>query len=240
MPLRLFRPGALLVRLLAGRKVRSGRSEAETPSPEKETVRKEKAYPEGHPGYVNIPKEIYGPQKTTLYAERIFSRFLFFFLLGGVVLTGWIIVITPPDGDPLAVTALSMISILFFAFLFLLLNFSTLGIRACFDDLTVRYGVFSYRVDWLDVTGMNLETELSGASSFPGIRMRSLHDGNWKLYYSAGLPRVTLSLKGPVREFSFTTRFPEKFFTVARDCVNRKRSRTSKDTLAIKPGRDRK
>ncbi len=240
MPLRLVRPGALLVRLLAGRKVRSGKTEAETPSPEQEHVRKEKAYPEGHPVYVNIPKEIYGPQKTTLYAERIFSRLLFFLFLAGVVLTGWIVVITPPDGDPLAVTALSMISILFFAFLFLLLNFSTLGIRAGFDDLTVRYGVFSYRVDWLDVTGMNLETELSGAGSFPGIRMRSLHYGNWKLYYSAGLPRVTLSLKGPVKEFSFTTRFPEKFFTVARDCINRKRSRASKDTLAIKPGRDRK
>ncbi len=228
MPFRLVRIITLLMRFLSERNVRSGRSAVKPHPSTRETLRKADRRPGVHFGEGESAKDIYGSRTTILYSEKVFSRLLFFIFFAGVVLSGWLVMKTQPDEDPLTVAALSVITILFFVFLFLLLNFSSLAIRAGFDDLRVRYGVFSYRVDWIDVTEMILENERSGARPFPGIRMRSLHDGHWKLYYSAGLPRVTLGLEGPVREFSFTTNSPEKFMTIARDCVNRKRSRAQK------------
>ncbi|HRV71490.1 MAG TPA: hypothetical protein P5541_05595 [Thermovirgaceae bacterium] len=224
MPLRLLRLLPLLSRLLAGKRRELAKGDNGPAQPEKTLdnpdIQKTGPFSRGE------AIEFQGFDKKIVHSEDIFSGFLFVLFTSGVVLTGIIAASVPSDPDPLTESGLSVVTLLFFVFLFLAINFSSLRIRMTFDHLTARYGVFSYRADWLAVKDIIIERNNSGASPNRGIRMRSIGEGTWRLYYSTGLPRVILVFEdGAIRELAFSSNSPEKAMTAARECIRRKKAR---------------
>jgi hypothetical protein len=228
MPLRLLRLLPLVARLFAGRTSKPP-GEAENFAP----VKKAGSFSRGE------VLELHGFHKRTVHSEDIFSRLLFLIFISGTVLTAILAASVPPDPDPLTEAGLSLVTMLFFVFLFLAVNFSNLRIRMTFDHLTARYGVFSYRADWLAVKDIIIERNKSGASPNRGIRMKSIGEGTWRLYYSTGLPQLILVFEeGAIRELAFSSNSPEKAMTAAMECIRRKKARygTTAQKGEIHPG----
>lgn len=244
MPFRLLRLGPLIARLFLSRRPRQERVRQEIvrENPEIETVRTggqtQRAGVEHLPG--EDAHELPWFQKRTIFSERIFSRSLFLIFTAGALLSGWLIFASPAEGDPVTSAAISIVTILFFVFFFLAVNFSSMSLRITFDHISVRYGIFSYRADLLSVADISMERKNGSSMDLPGIRMKAIKGGAWRLYYSAGLPRVILHFReGAIRELAFSTRSPEKVVTIARDCVKRKEARTARSATgpAVKVSR---
>ncbi|MEO0019935.1 MAG: hypothetical protein ABIK47_04750 [candidate division WOR-3 bacterium] len=153
-----------------------------------------------------------------LYQERIVSKwtlaiasittlgFLFAFLyqnLGGVMC-----------GRPAPNWFLLL---LFFLFLALTINFSTLRIVITPAAVVVSYGVFRKRIPFHNIQ----EWQIDDASMFAyggwGIRIARV-GGNWRLVYNViESPRLVLSLtKGKFREFVFSTKNPQRVMEIIR------------------------
>jgi hypothetical protein len=172
--------------------------------------------------------ELSGLTKKVIYRERIFARVPFAFYSLAAVASGMLAASIDPSSPQTAAVRSTLVFLAVF-FFFLLVNFSTLSIRITFNDIVVRFGLFNFRADWEDVSGMDSVRERDGAKNLYGIRMRSLPDGYWRIIYSAGLPRVILKLReGSIRELSFTTMAPEKVLTVAAECKRRKDAQAAK------------
>lgn len=111
--------------------------------------------------------------------------------------------------------------ILFIVFLFYALNYHTLLIRISPSALTLRFGIFTWRVPLDNIESCELDElptlmRLGGAGiHFMGIRKRYRASFNFLEH-----PRVVVALKrkvGPVRDISFSTRRPEDVIRLIKD-----------------------
>ncbi|MEO0070704.1 MAG: hypothetical protein ABIK39_01265 [candidate division WOR-3 bacterium] len=112
--------------------------------------------------------------------------------------------------------------LLFFLFLALTINFSTLGIVITPAEVVVSYGIFKKRIPLHNIQ----EWQIDDASMFAyggwGIRIARV-GGNWRLVYNViDSPRLVLSLsRGGFKEFVFSTKNPEKVMEIIRQEIPR-------------------
>jgi len=107
--------------------------------------------------------------------------------------------------------------------LFITINFSILAIRITTVDLTVSYGVFSYRIPLTKIINCYRdESSVLGYGGF-GIRIGSA-GGNTRLVYNTpGDPRVVVKLReGRFQEYVFSTRNPDLVIELIRESTGMK------------------
>ena len=116
---------------------------------------------------------------------------------------------------------------LFGMFLFYSLNYRTLVIRLDSESLTLKFGLFTWKVPLDNVEDCRLDAipllmRMGGAGiHFMSIRGRYRASCNFLEY-----PRVVVAFKrkvGPVRDISFSTRRPDDVVRLVREAVSAKR-----------------
>jgi hypothetical protein len=158
------------------------------------------------------------PNDLLLYHERLSSNkteALFLGLTGVfLLLLAWRL--RAAGLDWLAV----LFGVFFVLFLFYSLNYRTLAIRLTPQGLTLRFGVFTWRVPLENILACALDElptvmRLGGA----GIHFMLVGDRYRASFNFLEYPRVVIALKrkaGPVRDISFSTRQPEEIIRLVR------------------------
>lgn len=131
----------------------------------------------------------------------------------------------------LAVVFLSLSTL----FLFYVVNFRTLVIRLTSQALTLKFGLFTWKVRLEDIAACRLDEvpfvqRMGGAGiHFLFVRRRYRASFNFLEY-----PRVVIAFKqkiGPVQDLSFSTRRPEQVLQHLREAISA--SRAARGPLSV-------
>ena len=162
------------------------------------------------------------------YIERVSSNKTEALFLGLTllffILSAWRIQIA-------GLTILSVIFLILFSlFLFYSLNYRVLVIQITMEAIVLKFGIFTWKVPMVNIDGCTLDTVSLWRIGGAGIHF-SFFQGRYRAMFNfLEYPRVLLSFKkkkGPVRDFAFTTKNPEKildFIQAASTTINSRKS----------------
>jgi len=107
----------------------------------------------------------------------------------------------------------AVFAFLFFFFLFYVLNYRTLHIRLTAENLTLKFGLFTWTIALDNIENCRLDTVSLWRIGGAGIHFSSFNRRYRAMFNFLEYPRVVIGLKnkiGPVRDIAFSTRQPDR------------------------------